>query len=396
MNSFGTIVARNYMGHARMLAQSFRVHHPNDIFVCLVTDAHPGQKWEDTELDQDGSVRIISPAELELSAQRFLAMAYMYDVIELATALKPFLLTYLSTLHDAQGSATYLDPDTFVYSPVPEASTCAAGTVALLTPHRLSPPPLDEQHPQEQLFLRHGAYNLGYISVRKAGDMLAWWGDRLTTECIVAHRDALFTDQKWMDLAPTYFQVDQLRHPGVNLAWWNLDDRLLERDDAGVTVSGQPLTLAHFSGYRANRPPPEIRTRTGEQWLASRRIFEALAATYLEQAVEAQGPVRGQAPYGFERHADGQLVTPYHRRRFRQQARLQMRRHGTVPRAPWEGPSRTGRTRIRAYQRVDSWLGVRLPWWTIESELRLQRRILSDRVHPAKKNRVRRSERGGT
>ncbi len=383
MNSFGTIVARNYLHHARLLATSFRTHHPSDTFTCLVTDAVPGQTWGDESLDSDERMRILTPAGLPLPREQFNSMAYMYDVIELATALKPFLLQEL--LNSAGGAcvATYLDPDTFVYSHVPDVSESAPEIEALLTPHRLSPPPFDDGDPQEHLFLRHGAYNLGYLSVRPGHELLSWWGERLTVDSVVSHPEGLFTDQKWMDLAPTYFRVEQLRHPGVNVAWWNLDERLFERDGDQVTVGGQPLVLAHFSGYRVGRPPYPVRTKNGGSWLSSRQIFEALAEEYLTAVQTAQSGIDRQAPYGFGLHEDGQPITRYQRRRYRQVARAQYLSQGDLPFAPWAGRGRTDSALATTFEHVDAWVGRRLPWETIESKVRRRTKRAADRVRGA-------------
>jgi hypothetical protein len=45
-----------------------------------------------------------------------------------------------------------------------------------------------------------------------------------------------------------YPGVHVIRHPGVNLAPWNLDGHALERDGESVTVDGTPLIFYHYSG----------------------------------------------------------------------------------------------------------------------------------------------------
>ncbi|MDQ1629034.1 MAG: hypothetical protein QOI54_2778 [Actinomycetota bacterium] len=374
MNAYGTIVARNYLPHARLLARSFQRHHPDDIFVCLVTDARAGQDWEDDELNAQAGLRVVTPAELPVDAELFSAMAFIYDVMELATALKPFLLRLLLAEVGPGAAATYLDPDMYVYGPVP-ALRSSSDAVALLTPHRLSPAPLDSLIPQEALFLRHGAFNLGYISVNaQAGPLLDWWGERLTVDAVIAPREALFTDQKWMDLAHVYFAVEQLREAGVNVAWWNIDERQFRREHDHVTVNGDLLRLAHFSGYRPGKTPFVPRTRPGQTWQESWGIFSELAQEYLRELEQetATGSGREQdVRYAFATYADGRTVTGYERRRFRRQLRASLVSGQPLPAAPWhESSSLREEARRRAFAAVDSTVGQALPWDLIAARLK--------------------------
>ena len=86
-----TVVARNYLPQARVLARSFRAHHPDGRVVVLVLDA-PGDGLRDDE-----PFEVVAPADVvPAGAQRELRrMITIYNVMELATALKPFLLRHL-------------------------------------------------------------------------------------------------------------------------------------------------------------------------------------------------------------------------------------------------------------------------------------------------------------
>src|SRR5271163_4389707 len=98
-----TIVARNYLAYARVLAESFLAQHPDGECVVLVIDDVTGEV--DDALEQ---FTVLRPQQLSLD--RFEAMAAMYDVTELATAVKPWLLQHL--LDDGHGTpVAYFDPD---------------------------------------------------------------------------------------------------------------------------------------------------------------------------------------------------------------------------------------------------------------------------------------------
>src|SRR5262249_26790478 len=83
-----TIIAKNYLAHARALARSFRERHPDRGCWPLVID------------DVDGYIApAAEPFELlscaDLGIEEFERMAASYDVLELSTAVKPWLLRHL-------------------------------------------------------------------------------------------------------------------------------------------------------------------------------------------------------------------------------------------------------------------------------------------------------------
>ena len=92
-----------------------------------------------------------------------LRLATIYDLVEMATAVKPLLLKAL--LADAE-QAAYLDPDTYVTSPMVELSPDLDATDGgiLLTPHFLDPVPPGAELTEGHL-LTVGVYNLGFCAV---------------------------------------------------------------------------------------------------------------------------------------------------------------------------------------------------------------------------------------
>jgi glycosyltransferase involved in cell wall biosynthesis len=307
-----TIAARNYLAMARTLARSFLAQNPGSQMSILVVDALPG------EIPQTAGYQIVTPAELALDAQEFRRMALLYDVTELSTALKPWALELV--LDRGADVAVYLDPDIYVYSCLDEVEHAARDCQILLTPHTVTPMRRDNLRPSEADIMGAGVYNLGFIAVNKgAREMLRWWQERLLRDSISAPEQMLFTDQRWIDLVPGYFEHGVLRDPGYNVAYWNLDSRQLEFDGQGYLVNSEPLRFFHFSGYRPESP-----------WLLSkyvadrprvlmsehptvRRLCDEYAARLHEQGF-AGGT--GTA-YRFNRLNDGTLVNTMMRRAYR-------------------------------------------------------------------------------
>lgn len=315
-----TIVARNYVPAAKVLATSYLAHHPDHRFVIAVIDAPWDQVEETTDegLEQAGC-RIIGPSVFGISEDDYLRMATAYSVTELATSVKPYLLRELRRDHEV---AIYLDPDIRVFAPMPELAELAVEHGIVLTPHVLSPLPRDGKEPDDAAIMGAGIFNLGFIAVGPgSADFLDFWAQRLKHDAIVAPERQLFTDQRWVDQVPALFRHHVITDPGFNVAYWNLHERTIARDENGeLTAGGARLRFFHFSGYRPEQPwllslhyarkprvllsgNPELRALCDEYGAALR------AAGYAETL--------DSIPYGFAKFADGSPIPKPARRIFR-------------------------------------------------------------------------------
>jgi hypothetical protein len=239
---FFTIISQNYVPQARCLFESLRIHYPDARHVlCLVEES------ADPEIFSDEGFEVVLAKEVV--GHGFYEMAYKYSLVELNTAVKPFAMKWL--IDNGAKYVTYVDPDCYLYSPMEEVfNLFTKGSSIIITPHVMEPIE-DASAPSEVDFLRAGTFNLGFISVRDTPEtrrFLAWWGDRLRNLCVFDPISGLFVDQKWIELAPSFFQqVAILRHPGYNVAYWNIFQRGIERLPGGWHVQGEPLRFFHFS-----------------------------------------------------------------------------------------------------------------------------------------------------
>ena len=256
-----TIVAKNYLAYARVLARSFLAHHPDGRFVVLLVDRVDG--WFDPG-EEPFDVLEVEELDNVPALRQFL---FKYNLLELSTAVKPYLLQRL--FDDGAERVLYLDPDIWVLRPLlPVLAGLDSGAV-VLTPH-IDRPLDDDAHPGEIALLQAGLYNLGFIGLRASAEsarLLAWWQERLFDQCVERVDQGLFVDQKWMDLAPLLFDgVVVLRQPGLNVAYWNLAHRVVtvaEVEAAGdiegqgreqqYLVNGESLYFFHFSGINPER-----------------------------------------------------------------------------------------------------------------------------------------------
>ncbi|MEZ5419469.1 MAG: glycosyltransferase [Vicinamibacterales bacterium] len=243
-----TIVARNYLPHARVLTTSFLRHHPGGtVYVLLIDD-------EDAALDASGEpFRVLRLQEIGLDRDEVRRLAAIYDVVELATSVKPPLLRWLLDRHGTH--AIYLDPDIEIFAPLTDIAALAEARGVVLTPHTSVPVPRDGRRISTEEILSAGVFNLGFVAVGPAaGPLLAWWWGQTRRHALADPGRMLFTDQRWMDLAPAYFDPCVVKDPGLNVAYWNLHGRALTWTGTGYEVDGQPLRFFHFSGFDHRRP----------------------------------------------------------------------------------------------------------------------------------------------
>src|SRR6185312_7550583 len=171
------------------------------------------------------------------------------------TAIKPFALGHLLRLPGCE-TVLYFDPDMVLFSRVDDILTALSQQTIALTPHQNKPEQtLDAILDNEVASLKHGIFNLGFIGVRNTDEgrrFTDWWADRTYRLCRADVPNGLFTDQKWINFAPVFFEgVAIIKSSRHNVATWNLTTRRLTGNfDAGFTVDGEPLGFYHFTGDR--------------------------------------------------------------------------------------------------------------------------------------------------
>jgi glycosyltransferase involved in cell wall biosynthesis len=310
---FFTIVSRNYLGYALTLMQSLAAQHPDSRRYVALADRGDG----DPDLD-DPLFELVRIEDLDLPD--FDAFVFRYDILELNTAIKPYVFRLLRQRHPDE-AVIYLDPDVHVLAPLSAArALLEAGALAVLTPH-LNAPTTDDRHPGELAILRSGTYNLGFVAIgahEHATQLIAWWADKLEFGCIADPLAGLFTDQKWMDLVPGLFpDVHILRDDGYNLAYWNLAQRAVAHDGMRWTANADTLVFVHFSGVDVDRP--HLFSRHQDRYRRGNLgALEPLYARYLECLVANEHARHRMKPYAFGAFGDGEPVTRPMRAVYRQ------------------------------------------------------------------------------
>ena len=239
-----TIISKNYLAHARVLTDSFLKNNPNGkIFVLLVDEIENqfdprNEKFSLINLDDIGIPNLKS-------------FCFKYSILEMNTNVKAHLLKYLFEKYNLKKIA-YFDPDILFTNSLQNLWNLLEKKSIVLTPH-ITEPIFDEKKPSEHDILRSGIFNLGFIGLSKTEitkKFLDWWGNHLLEHGYNDIEKGMFTDQKWIDLVPSIFEdVYIIRHPGYNIAYWNLMQRDVKIKDKRLFVGSKPAYFFHFSGF---------------------------------------------------------------------------------------------------------------------------------------------------
>lgn len=248
-----TICSNNYLSLARVLGKSLVKHNPEFQFIIGLVD-----KTSEAAEEYYKDFTILPCAEIDLPELE--DMAKKYSIAEFNTSVKPFYFLYLHKKYPQATQILFVDPDMRVYDKLDELDNLHKQYDILLTPHILEPMIIDGKEPSEIAYLSTGTYNLGFLSLRMSDEavrFMNWWAERLKQFCYFDFAKGLFVDQKWVNLVPVFFKsVFVVRHPGYNIAYWNIQERNLTGELGSIKVNSDfPLVIYHWSsvGIKQNK-----------------------------------------------------------------------------------------------------------------------------------------------
>jgi hypothetical protein len=249
-----TICTNSYLPRALTLRDSFLQYHPNDEFHIILVDREISlQEPLSTYVGKSGIIPIerIEPAVAELAAK--------YNIVELSTAVKPTVFSWFLKERPESSAFIYLDPDLCFYSSLNFIEDYSSAYKIFLTPHILEPIADDHAQPSDNLFLKYGIYNLGFIYIRadhSVNAFLDWWKSHTYTRGYINPDKGQFLDQLPLNLAPLFFEYFFiLRHAGLNVGPWNFQERKIAFSGNRFIVNGKdPLVFVHYSDYSPEFP----------------------------------------------------------------------------------------------------------------------------------------------
>ncbi|SDM60442.1 hypothetical protein SAMN04488137_0983 [Fictibacillus solisalsi] len=243
---FCTSVCMNHLAMAKALAQSIRKHHPESKMVVCLIEKHLPVSVDGLDLFDE-----IVLAK-DMGYLHFEQTIFKYSQYETAGFSKGQLFRYIFQKYPNEQHVVYLDGDTLVFGPFTEIKDALRLHSIVLTPHILNPVTNPAYLSSELALLYTGNFNTGLIALKRSNESLEfldWFCYRLDHYCYTDPPRGLYNEQKWMELVPVFFdKVMNVKHPGYNVANWNLFERNITQKNGTYHVNNHPLRFFHFSG----------------------------------------------------------------------------------------------------------------------------------------------------
>lgn len=212
-------------------------------------------------LDRDFKTKIIngitiSPVPTDVQHHVTQTFPADYSWSEVCFAMKPKLMEHEISL--GAKLAAYIDSDILFFGDITPTLGLAENQSVGLVPHYLHPRK-EGDHPSDLTLLRSGTYNGGFITAKSSIegiDFLTWWGGKSAKQGYNRPREGMCGDQRWLDPVPVLFDSTGIfRNEGLNVAYWNLNERPISVDQDGQYIAGRSkLIFFHFSGFKLKSP----------------------------------------------------------------------------------------------------------------------------------------------
>jgi len=247
-----TVCSANHLAHCKTMCDSFLAHHPEYKVIIGLVDRIAGRFATD-----EFAPHTIWEIDT-LGIEDFEGITERYSVIELNCAMKPFMAQAIFA-REYPDILLYLDSDIWVQHSLSHVEEELQHHHLLITPHLTQPMPDNTHLPLERDILRSGIYNAGFIAMTRSAatdSFLRWWASHMQQECYYRFAEGMGVDQIWLNLVPAFFpESGVFLHPGANVAYWNIHERVLSETPRGIFVNGNyPLLFLHISGYSFDQP----------------------------------------------------------------------------------------------------------------------------------------------
>jgi len=274
-----TVATSNYLHFVDVLFDSVRRVHPELRLTVLVADCSHDKLTAVTDaLGPDVDALCCDDLGFDFIED----MREYYTPLEFCSALKVLGSAYILKKEE---SCLFLDPDMIVYDSLIDSVLDQSGQLVACC-HSFSPFRKDGYGPEDLEFCLTGHMNGGVLFSRNTASgtpALDWLVEKTKYQWFLAPELGMYADQQWLSALPYLFrnQMTLVLDRGVNVAYWNLHERPLRREnpEAPVILSpSEPLRLMHFSGFKIGL--------SGRLTQHSNRVFDAETQVILEEMVD--------------------------------------------------------------------------------------------------------------
>lgn len=318
-----TIITKNYLAHARVLAESIREHNPG-LPPLLVLLADRVDSCFDPNKEPFQMIHLEDLSDLEAVQE----MSFYYTPFEFCCALRGCLHEYILDRTEAQ-SWMFLDSDILVLHDLSGIFSQIDSSSIVLNPHLSAPANPEDFEIVEMGMLHAGLFNAGFQGLRRSVEtraFISWFQERLRWYCLDDH-PFLFVDQAWLNHVPLFFGGVSLLHDiGANLGHWNIRGHKISRSQQRFLVDGIPIKFIHFSGWDPGIPDQVSRHNLHLDTSACPG-WDELAAGYARLLYKFGYDTVRKLPYAFHTFDNGIPVCRHHRRAY----------YGSLRERRWEG-----------------------------------------------------------
>jgi hypothetical protein len=297
-----------YLPKALMLADSLYRFHGKKLNIVLFD-----KKQEFKHPSEHITIQWVG----DLGVPRWQELAFMYDIIEFSTSLKPFIAMQLLRENN---KVIFLDPDTEIFSKLDPILEDLEAASVVLTPHYIRPQP-DTENESDLAMMRFGSFNLGFFAVksdRNAIEFLEWWSKRCIDFSFMESQFGLSTDQKWVSIAPCFFDFLKISfNPGYNAAPWNTFERKITSIDGDghyYLNEKYKMVFFHFSNFD-HLDPQYLNKRASSELSVDYKNLEILGKNYSKNLLDMEAKVE-KVQYTFDYMSDGSYISPTLRRAY--------------------------------------------------------------------------------
>lgn len=308
-----TVCAANHLPKAACLEQSLvKTQSSHTFLVCLV----------ERDCGAGSSLKAILPNIItasELGINDFNLFMFRHNSpYEACCAVKAQLLLWALEQFPGEDEFVYLDPDIRAYSRFHELESMLETVGVILTPHFLRSDFTGENILDDLArTFPCGLFNAGFLAIRRspvAMQFLHWWNRLLQLHCVGDIPKGFYFDQRWLDLATTFFDIGVLREAGYNVAHWNIYERILTEGlgSAEYFVNGRPLRFFHFSMIDSGRDMFYFK-----KYLDDDSPLFTIRTEYMQETLRLGGKDAHRIPWSYESYLSGEPILSMARNVFR-------------------------------------------------------------------------------
>lgn len=254
MKAVFTVSSPDYLGYSISLYKSLIEYNPDVIFYIGLL---PSNKQLDlTKINK--SIRIVTV--LDTSYEKiFHDLTKTIPINKVCMAFKPVFGKEIFKLNEKIEKLIYLDSDILVFNSLYNIWNDLEKNSIVLSPHLINPLKEDKENIELRMLSRNGVFNTGFFAVKKDNEaikFLDWWFSKLI-------KFGLFGDQLWLNFAPTLFNVKVSKHSGINVAFYNLPNRIITFDkesNSYLVNKEHKLIFFHFIKHNPFKQPNLIST----------------------------------------------------------------------------------------------------------------------------------------